>query len=251
MDNPNLKKLLSEYSVKRNREIEEANKRKSEIYHQFPRLQEIDDELSSYTIRTAKSILQTNDRSLLADLNIKKEALLKEKEEIYKSIKIDSSYFNPQYECNLCKDTGYITENYSTKMCNCLKQRIFDIEYNKINSLDISKYSFKDFSSSLYSTEINKEKYNSSISPRENIEIIKKICNNFIENFNDSKEKNLLFTGNTGVGKTFLSNCVANELLKRNKTVLYQTAPIMLDAIIEYKLRKELKFQYIKKSSYS
>ena len=251
MDNTSLKRLLSEYSSKRNREIAEANKRKSEIYHQIPRLQEIDDELSSYAIRTAKSILQTNDKSLLKDLNIKKAALLKEKEEIYKSIDIDSSYFNPKFECNLCKDTGYITENYSTKMCNCLKQRIFDIEYNKINSLDISKYSFKDFSSSLYSTEISKEKYNSSISPKANIEIIKKICNSFIENFDNPKEKNLLFTGNTGLGKTFLSNCVANELLKRNKTVLYQTAPIMLDSIIEYRLREKHKFQYFKKPSYS
>ena len=161
-----------------------------------------------------------------------------EKDEIYKSIKIDSSYFNPQFECNMCKDTGYITENYSTKMCNCLKQRIFDIEYNKINSFDISKYSFDDFSSNLYSQEINKEKYNSSISPKENIEIIKKICDNFINNFENPKEKNLLFTGNTGLGKTFLSNCIANELLKKNKTVLYQTAPIMLDSIIEYRLRK-------------
>ena len=238
MDNTSLKRLLSEYSSKRNREIAEANKRKSEIYHQIPRLQEIDDELSSYAIHTAKSILQTNDKSLLNDLNLKKKNLLAEKDEIYKSIKIDSSYFNPQFECNMCKDTGYITENYSTKMCNCLKQRIFDIEYNKINSFDISKYSFDDFSSNLYSQEINKEKYNSSISPKENIEIIKKICDNFINNFENPKEKNLLFTGNTGLGKTFLSNCIANELLKKNKTVLYQTAPIMLDSIIEYRLRK-------------
>lgn len=238
MDNTNLKRLLAEYSSKRSKEIAEADTRKKEIYNKFPRLQEIDDELSSYAIHTAKSILQTNDKSLLNDLNLKKQNLLKEKDEIYKSIKIDSSYFNPQFECNMCKDTGYITENYSTKMCNCLKQRIFDIEYNKINSFDISKYSFDDFSSNLYSQEINKEKYNSSISPKENIEIIKKICDNFINNFENPKEKNLLFTGNTGLGKTFLSNCIANELLKKNKTVLYQTAPIMLDSIIEYRLRK-------------
>ena len=175
MDNTNLKRLLAEYSSKRSKEIAEADTRKKEIYNKFPRLQEIDDELSSYAIHTAKSILQTNDKSLLNDLNLKKKNLLAEKDEIYKSIKIDSSYFNPQFECNMCKDTGYITENYSTKMCNCLKQRIFDIEYNKINSFDISKYSFDDFSSNLYSQEINKEKYNSSISPKENIEIIKKI----------------------------------------------------------------------------
>ena len=115
-------------------------------------------------------------------------------------------------------------------MCNCLKQKIFDAEYNKINSFDFSKYSFEDFSLDCYSDEINKEKYNSSISPKENIKIIKKICDKFIDTFDNPKEKNLLFIGNTGLGKTFMSNCIANEMLKRNKTVLYQTAPIMLDS---------------------
>lgn len=242
MNNSTLKQLLSEYSSKRNRKISDANDRKDEIYAKNPRLREIDDELSSYAIQTAKSLLQTNNKTLLTNLKIKKELLLKEKDEIYKSLKIDSSYFYPHFECNMCKDTGYITENFSTKMCNCLKQRIFDIEYNKINSFDISKYSFDDFSTEFYSSESNAEKYNSPISPRANIEIIRKISDNFIKNFDNPKEKNLLFTGNTGLGKTFLSNCIANELLKENKTVLYQTAPIMLDSIIEYRLRKINKF---------
>lgn len=242
MDNSTLKRLLSEYSSKRNKEISAANSRKEKVYAKYPRLQEIDDELSSYAIKTAKSILQTNNKDLLNDLKLKKETLLKEKNEIYKTINIDSSYFCPHFECNMCKDTGYITENYSTKMCNCLKQRIFDIEYNKINSFDISNYSFSDFSSELYSPEANPEKYNSPVSPRANIGIIKKICDNFIKNFDNPKEKNLLFTGNTGLGKTFMSNCIANELLKKNKTVLYQTAPIMLDSIIEYRLRKINRF---------
>ena len=66
------------------------------------------------------------------------------------------------------------------------------------------------------------------------------------DNFDNPKEKNLLFTGNTGLGKTFMSNCIANEMLKRNKTVLYQTAPIMLDSIIDYKLGKSSNFNVLK-----
>ncbi len=60
------------------------------------------------------------------------------------------------------------------------------------------------------------------------------------------KKKNLLFIGNTGLGKTFMSNCIANEMLERNKTVLYQTAPIMLDSIIDYKLGKSSNFNVLK-----
>ncbi len=242
MNKSNLKQLLSEYSEKRNREINDAYERKKEIYSKNPRLEEIDRQISSYALSTAKSILQTNNKELLQNLETKKNSLLKEKEEIYKTLNIDSSYFNPQFECNMCKDTGYITENYSTIMCNCLKQRVFDLEYNRLNSFNIKNSDFTDFSSDLYSPIADKQRYNSSISPRENIEIIKKICNNFIKNFDNFNEKNLLFTGNTGLGKTFLSSCIANELLKKNKTVLYQTAPVMLDLVINCRLRKIKRF---------
>lgn len=83
-----------------------------------------------------------------------------------------------------------------------------------------------------------KKKYKSDISPRENIKLIKDICFKFINNFENPEEKNLLFTGNTGLGKTFISSCIANELIKKNKTVLYQTAPVMLDTIIDYRFGK-------------
>ena len=84
----------------------------------------------------------------------------------------------------------------------------------------------------------DKEKYGQRLSPRDNIISIKKICEKFIENFDDSTQENLLFSGNTGLGKTFLSSCIANEMIARGKTVLYQTAPIMLDSIIDYKFGK-------------
>lgn len=144
----------------------------------------------------------------------------------------------PKYDCNLCNDTGYITENYKTQMCQCLKQQLYNIEYNKSNISNLENHKFENFLSTVYSTDVDKVKYNSDISPRENIEIIKKISQKFIKNFDDSNEKNLLFTGNTGLGKTFLSGCIANELLKKGKNVLYQTAPVMLDTIIDYRFGK-------------
>jgi DNA replication protein DnaC len=119
-----------------------------------------------------------------------------------------------------------------------LKQKIFDLEYNKSNIGNLEKENFSTFSLDKYSDEKNYEKYHANISPKENIKNIKKICENFINNFDDPNEKNLLFTGNTGLGKTFLSNCIAYELLKQGKTVLYQTAPMMLDSILDFRFDK-------------
>lgn len=61
------------------------------------------------------------------------------------------------------------------------------------------------------------------MSPRKNILSILEICKDFVNGF-DSKEENLLFYGSPGLGKTFLSSSVANALLNKGKTVLYQSA---------------------------
>ncbi len=239
MSNSNLKNLLSEYEKKRLNAIYEAEKRKEQIYKENPRLTEIDDILSKEAIRVSKLLIVSKDTSLLEELNKKILDLKNEKIKILNSIGKDINYLKPIYECSDCEDTGYITKNYNTTICHCLKQKLFNIEYNKANIYNLEKQNFNNFSSNLYSNEVDEKKYNSKISPRENIEKIKKLCLNFIENFDNEEEKNLLFTGNTGLGKSFLSSCIANEILKKGKTVLYQTAPVMLDTIIDYRFGKE------------
>ena len=162
-----------------------------------------------------------------------------EKNKILKSLNIENDYFEPRYECKLCKDTGYITnKDYTTTMCSCLKQKLYDEQYNKANISNLDTQNFNNFSDLFYSDKVDEEKYKTSISPRENINKIKNICFNFINNFDNPNTKNLLFTGKTGLGKTFLSSCIANEILKKGKNVLYQTAPVMLDAIIDYRFGK-------------
>ena len=238
LNNDNLKALLYEYSKKRDLKVFEADNRKQLIYEKNPRLSEIEKELSDYSISTAKILLNSNSPELLKKLNNKIANLKAEKEKILKSLNIDSTYFLPDYDCKICNDTGYVTSGYKTTMCLCLKQRLYDQEYNSINLYNMQNQTFNKFNYNVYSDVVNKSEYNSDISPLENIKNIRNICNNFIKNFDDPDEKNLLFFGKSGVGKTFLSSCIANELIKNGKTVLYQTAPIMLDSIIDYRLRK-------------
>ena len=119
-----------------------------------------------------------------------------------------------------------------------MKQKIFDIQFNKSNIGNLEKENFDNFNLDLYSDKIDKKKYNASISPRQNILNIKNIALNFVENFDSPEEKNLLFSGSTGLGKTFLSNCIAKEILLKKKTVLYQTAPIMLDNLADFRFGK-------------
>jgi DNA replication protein DnaC len=76
------------------------------------------------------------------------------------------------------------------------------------------------------------------LSPLSNMQKVVAGCKNFIRHFNKSHD-NLLFTGNTGVGKTFLANCMAKELLDRGYTVIYLTAFRLFDILEKNKFSKD------------
>lgn len=232
MNNFVLNDVLKEYEKIRLTNTHKLEKRKKDLYLSNPKLKEIDDKLSEFSINTAKCILQNNSEKYLADLKKEVQKLKKEKLEILKKAGFSEDYLLPIYNCKFCKDTGYIFENGHTHMCSCLKQKLYNIEYNQKNINSIKNQTFDNFNINLFSNEINENKYNSKISPRENITDIKNAAINFINNFDDDTTKNLIFSGGTGLGKTFLSNCIVNDLLRRGKTVMYQTAPVMLDSLI-------------------
>ena len=232
MSNSILNSLLTEYEKIRLNNIYDLEKRKKELYLSNPKLQQIEEKLSTLSINAAKSILQSNSNNYLSDLKNNIENLKKEKQKIIASLGLPEDYLQLKYECISCKDTGYIFENGKTSMCSCLKQKIYNIEYNQKNTNNIKNNNFDNFNINLFSDEINEKKYNSKISPRENILDIKESAENFINNFENENTKNLIFSGGTGLGKTFLSNCIVNKLLEKGKTVMYQTAPVMLDNLI-------------------
>ena len=243
MDNFLLKKLLTEYDAKRIQAISDADLKKQEIYNSIPELQKIDDELHTLSINTLKSVLissKSEKESFLKNLEEKSNNLIIDKCNILKEHGIYSKDLEPSFECKICNDTGYIRDsNGQTKMCNCLKQKMFNIQYNKSNIGNLDKENFDIFNFNLYSDSPNKDEYSSDLSPRENIHKIYNSAIKFIENFDDPEEKNLMFLGPTGLGKTFLSNCIAKSLLEKGKTVLYQTAPVMLDNIISSRFDKQ------------
>ena len=232
--------LLTQYEQKRRNAQVDLENRKIKLYKKIPRLQEIEEQINKISINKTKSILINK---LTENLNIEYEnefiKLKQEKEKILKEENIPSSFFKPKYECKKCQDTGYISyPDKKTEMCNCLKQKLLNISYNKSNLSNLQKENFENFNSKKFSDEIDLEKYGMQVSPRKNIENIKKASMNFIKNFDKPETKNLLFTGNTGLGKTYMTNCIANELLKMGKTVLYQTAPVLLETIIDNKFNK-------------
>lgn len=233
-----LKDLLKEYEIKRLHAEQLADEKKDQLFKKYPELEKINSEIAKCGLNLSREKLQAHDNSKIDVLKQELELLKEKKHNFLKSIKMSEDDLLPKYECSICNDTGYIAENNSFTMCSCLKQKLINISYNKSNINKLDFENFSNFDINMYSDEINEEKYHSSVSPRQNILIIKKIVDNFLADFDNPKGKNLLFTGSPGLGKTFLSNCIAKELIDNGKIVLYQTAPIMLDNIIDCKFGK-------------
>lgn len=240
MNNTILKQLLTEYEQTRLQNIKDLDARKKEIYSKNPRLEEIEKELNLASISIAKSaLLKTQNPENLQE-KIKK--LKFEREELLKQIGKDLCFLNVQYKCNICQDTGYVFHNSQTELCKCLKQKLFDAEYNKAAIGNLSKDTFENFNINLFSNKVDPNKYGSNISPRENIKDIHSACLKFVDNFDNPDGKNLLFSGSTGLGKTYLSNAIVSKLLEKGYTVLYQTAPVMLDTLISKMFKNDSSF---------
>jgi len=243
LSNPNLRILLKEYEQKRFQKQIELENKLNKFYIKNPDILNINDKINRTSIEISKTILLDKNSDKLENLNLQLNNFKKEKQKLLNKLNVKENFFKPDFDCKLCNDTGYLVDNNSI-MCTCLKQKLLNIQYNKANISSLEHENFDKFNINLFSDTIDEKKYNSNISPKENLEKIKEISLKFIENFDDPQEKNLLFTGNTGLGKTYLTNCIANELLKQGKTVLYQTAPVMLDTILDYRFGKNNEFNY-------
>jgi DNA replication protein DnaC len=138
---------------------------------------------------------------------------------------LPENYYAPEYTCPDCQDTGYI----GGKKCHCLKQAIIDSIYTQSNIKNIlGRENFSVFSYDYYSTTQTDPA--TGLTSLETAKRAVEECQHFIQDF-DNKPKNLFFYGNTGVGKTFLSNCVAKELLDDGYSVIYFTAFQLFDIL--------------------
>lgn len=200
MSNEILNSLLKEYQQKRLNAELDLDRRKQNLYKLIPRLEEIDTELNNFAISTAKNILNNSSNSSdIENLKQKMSDLKKEKELILLKNNYNLDYLKPFFECKICNDTGFVLENNKNIMCNCLKQKLLDISFNKSNMYNLKKENFNNFNEFIFSDDVDLSKYKFNISPRKNILNIKNKCLEFINNFENSDYKNLLFIGSTGL----------------------------------------------------
>lgn len=190
--------------------------RQEKIYSQIPEIHRIDDRLRAQMSElVGLTIKRSADLSdALKALEDESLALQAKKAELLHAAGYPVDYLEDIYSCPKCKDTGFIV----SQMCSCLIE-----EYNRQLTSELSTLlknsdeRFENFDLSLYGEA------------REAMSIVYDTCREYASNFSE-RSMNLLFQGGTGLGKTFLSACIARVVAQNGHSVCYDTAASALEA---------------------
>lgn len=241
-----LREILVSYERKRDKAESELEYRIKDVYSQIPEIKSIDDEVSRIGLELAKLVLlnpQDKDSIIEKSKSKMKELKLK-KEELLSIYNVPPGYLDIQHSCNICKDKGFLNNGHK---CNCLKQEIINEAYKMSNlSRMLENQNFNNIDTTIFSDKVFED---SNISPRQNFLQIVSTCESFVFNFDRDNDENLLFYGDTGLGKTFMCNCIAKSLLDKGHLVIYQTAFKMFEIIEDYKFKNNE--NHISKDNYN
>lgn len=212
-------------------------KRQEEIYAEIPEIESIDREIASNSIKTGKYLLfhPEEEQERLEKLKNKNMDLSMRKVELLVSNGYGPDYLSPIYNCPQCKDTGYI----GNEKCSCFKRAIVHQAYHQSNIMEkLKEENFRTFSYDYYPDVSIYPNHPNLPTPRQNIRSIVKKCYVFIDTFSTRPGQNILFQGNVGVGKTFLTNCIAKELIDRAYTVIYLTSFQLVEVLENHRFRR-------------
>ncbi|MCR4943421.1 MAG: ATP-binding protein [Clostridium sp.] len=212
-------KLDSIYSKIREDEARNLQRRFEEIKNLSPEIVNLDNEIKKLSVHLSLAILKSNNpEKVVQEYKDKITDLRAEKCEMLVAKGYDPDYLSLHYQCNKCKDTGFINR----EPCSCYRQKLISLYYeNSLLKDTVKNKNFDNFDMSLFSQhKIGDEKY----SPRKNMEnILNFILKEYLPKF-DFIDTNLLFYGNPGSGKSYLSYCIAKALLDTGHLVVYKTS---------------------------
>jgi DNA replication protein len=235
LTNSQYEQLMSKYYERQLRTKHITQQREAEVRAAIPAFNELDRQIRHLSVDYARQRLTKTDHSTGGGvLQQQIQAVTREKEALLASHGFPTDYLQPVYTCADCKDTGYIGD----KKCHCFERAIVDFLYSQSNLQDILDLeNFDHFDLSLYPDDYIEE--TTGQTPRDNMRNILATAKKYVQGFQD-EPSNLLLYGNTGVGKTFLTNCIARELLDQSHTVVYLTSLRLFDILETYKFDRYL-----------
>lgn len=225
MNNTQFDAIMREYDKLQLQHQYELSKRFDEVYAKIPEYRILEESIPSLSMTYTRRLID-GDTTARDSLKEELSKIASQKKQLLLQNGFPTDYLEMQYSCLSCKDTGYI----GSSKCACLKKRILSISYEQSNIAGLLETdNFATLSEEFYEGEDLKH-FREAVA----------LCHNIVDNFATKKE-NLLFHGNVGVGKSFLSCCIAKALLDKGYSVLYFSSSNLFDVLKETDFGKDSK----------
>ena len=233
--------IMREYGRQQIENHHKLEERRQEIYARLPVVRQLEAEIAERSVACAKKLLE-GDKSVLDRLKEDLKDLREQKSLIIRAAGYPDDYLELHYRCPDCRDTGLI----DGRKCHCFLQAQMKLLHAQSNLEDVlerenfnaQSYEYYDDTEILPQLGITNAAYMRRVVAG---------CREFVRDF-DKKHDNLLFTGSTGVGKTFLTNCIARELMDDFHSVIYLTASDLFDVFsrnkFDYDNAEDMKDMY-------
>ena len=232
LNNSQYDAIIRTYEQKQLHNRNVLDKHYETAYAKLPELKMVHQSMSELSVKQARKLLE-GDENALQELKNQIKLLSKQAKDLLVAGGFPANYLEPVYDCPDCKDTGYI----DNKKCHCFQKAVIDMLYTQSNLKHIlQEENFDTFSLSYYSANhIDPKTGTSSLS---NMQKAYTAARDFVDTFG-REFRNLFLYGDTGVGKTFLSNCIAKELIDRSHSVIYLSSFELFDTLAKSKFGKD------------
>lgn len=207
--------IIRTYEEKQNQNNRQLEERIKEIYLECPQYKELDERVATLGAAYARRLLD-GDNMATTRLREELHAITSQKELLLESHGFPADYLITTYECPDCKDTGY----QNSRKCHCFRQKMISLLYEQSNIQELLKTeNFANLSTEYY-TGADLQRFEAAL----------QASREFINNFK-SDYQNLLFCGTVGTGKSFLSSCIAKELIESGFCVIYFSSAALFEKL--------------------
>ena len=189
-------------------------------YARQPRLAQLDRELQGTMAQLVAVSLRKGENAgqAVRDLRDKNLDIQRERAVLLGALGLPEDALDDKPSCAKCGDTGW----QGAKMCSCLRELCAQEQIQELSKLlDLGEQSFDAFRLDYYSDQLWPGR---ASSPRTNMDLVYEVCLNYAQKFGRFHFKNLFLTGAPGLGKTFLSACIARSVSEQGFSVVYDTA---------------------------
>lgn len=231
LSNDQYNAIIREYNKKQFKNKHIADSHYEEVCNKIDGFAELKQQEAEIAFRYGQEILNST-----ADASSKLECALKSIAEKRTKLLVANSYpadyLDTKYDCELCQDTGYTADN---KQCICFKKEAIKLLYSQSLKKDLyERENFATFNFDYYSDK--KLDKTSGKTMREQAKDAFRLCRVFVDSI-DSVHGNLLIYGPTGVGKSFLANSIAKELIDTVHSIVHLDAPAFFKQLADYHFR--------------